>query len=278
MFWGVRGSTPCPCDENRRYGGNTACVSLEAPGEDPLVLDLGTGLRFWGETQPQDGTFRGTAFLTHVHWDHVCGLPFFVPTLKPGAHLDVYGPTTDGVSLAEAFDGLMRPPYFPVRYTDLLGSIEFHDLDDGDVSVGGAKVFSRPVPHTGRTNGYRVEWDGATVAYVSDHQSPGGADGEAGTVDEAVLELCDGADILIHDAQYWSEEWPAKRDWGHCSVDYAVRVAKEAGVRRLVLFHHDPAHGDDEVDRILEHARRLAGSGLEEIIAAAEGMTISLDR
>jgi phosphoribosyl 1,2-cyclic phosphodiesterase len=277
-FWGVRGSTPCACDENRRYGGNTACVSVESPGEDPIVLDLGTGLRFWGATQPADGSFRGTAFVTHIHWDHVCGLPFFVPALKPGSQLDVYGPTCDGLPFEQAFDGFMRPPYFPVRYTDLHGVIRFHDLDDGAVAVGGAKVFSRRVPHTGPTNGYRIEWDGVTVAYVSDHQSPIAGDDEGAEISEAVLDLCAGADVVVHDAQYWTSEWAGKRDWGHCSVDYAVRVAVEAGAKRLVLFHHDPAHGDDEVDRILGHARQLAGGRLEEIIAAAEGLTIDLDR
>jgi phosphoribosyl 1,2-cyclic phosphodiesterase len=278
-FWGARGSTPCPSDANRRYGGNTACVSVEADGQTPIVLDLGTGLRYWGETQPHDGSFRGAAFLTHIHWDHVCGLPFFVPALKAGARLDVYGPTCQGVGLGEAFDGFMRPPYFPVRYTDLHGVIRFHDFDDGVVRVGDVTVTARSVPHTGPTNGYRLERDGRTLAYVSDHQSPstGGPD-EGELVDEAVLELCDGVDVLVHDAQYWPGEWTAKRDWGHCTVDYAVRVASEAGVRRLVLFHHDPAHGDDEVDRMLDHARRLAGGRVGEIVAAAEGMSFDLGR
>jgi phosphoribosyl 1,2-cyclic phosphodiesterase len=277
-FWGVRGSTPCPCEENRRYGGNTACVALEVAGEHPIVLDLGTGLRFWGETQPQDGTFRATALLTHIHWDHVQGLPFFVPALKAGSRLDIYGPP-DGCSLAESFDQFMRPPFFPVRVRDLQGAIHFHDVTDGDLAIGGAKVRVRPVPHTGATNGYRIDWDGASVAYISDHQSPCTADGEGDTIAEAVLELCDGVDLLIHDTQYWPGEWAEKRDWGHCTVDYAARVARASGAHRLVLFHHDPAHDDADVDRMLAHARaELAGCGVEEVIAAAEGLTISLDR
>jgi phosphoribosyl 1,2-cyclic phosphodiesterase len=277
-FWGVRGSTPCPCEENRRYGGNTACVSLEVPGEDPIVLDLGTGLRFWGETQAQDGTFRASALLTHIHWDHVQGLPFFVPALKPGSVLDVYGPP-DGGTLAEAFDTFMRPPFFPVRVCDLQGEIRFHDVTDADLSLGGAKVRVRPVPHTGATNGYRIDWDGASVAYISDHQSPCVADGEGDTIAEAVLELCDGVDLLIHDTQYWPGEWAQKKDWGHCTVDYAVRVARESGTHRLVLFHHDPAHDDGDVDRMLDHARAaVADCGVQEVIAAAEGLTISLGK
>jgi phosphoribosyl 1,2-cyclic phosphodiesterase len=252
-------------------------VALEVAGEDPIVLDLGTGLRYWGETQPQDGSFRASALLTHIHWDHVQGLPFFVPALKPGSQLDVYGPPHDGVSLAEAFDEFMRPPYFPVRISDLLGDIRFHDVTGGDLAIGGAKVRVRPVPHTGATNGYRIEWDGATVTYISDHQSPRGAAGEGDGIAEEVYELCEGADLLIHDTQYWPGEWEAKSDWGHCTVDYAVAVAKAAGVRRLALFHHDPSHGDDELDRMLAHARAaIVGSAVEEVVAAAEGLTISL--
>jgi phosphoribosyl 1,2-cyclic phosphodiesterase len=252
-------------------------VALEVAGEDPIVLDLGTGLRAWGETQRHDGTFRASALLTHIHWDHVQGLPFFAPVLKAGACLDVYGPAHGRVSLSDAFDEFMRPPYFPVRVKDLPGDIRFHDVSGGDLTLGGAKVRVRPVPHTGATNGYRVEWDGATVVYISDHQSPRGEAGEGDAIAEEVLELCDGADLLIHDTQYWPGEWAAKSDWGHCTVDYAVRVAKTAGVRRLVLFHHDPAHDDDDVDRMLVHARDgVAGSGIEEVLAAAEGLTISL--
>jgi len=275
-FYGVRGSTPCPSDDLRRYGGNTACVALEVAGQDPIVCDLGTGLRYWGQTLPVDGSFRGSALVTHLHWDHVQGLPFFVPVDRPGARLDVYGPVQDGTSLADAFDEFMRPPYFPVRASDLRGTIAFHDLDEADVAIGEAKVRVRPVPHCGPTNGYRIDWDGVVVAYVSDHQAPMD---RSGSVADAVLELCDGADLLIHDAQYTPAEFEEKAHWGHCAVDYAVAVAKEAGVKRLALFHHDPSHDDDAIDRLLAGAQDAAAkTGIEEVLAAAEGLTISMDR
>ncbi|HEX2038975.1 MAG TPA: MBL fold metallo-hydrolase [Acidimicrobiales bacterium] len=271
-FYGVRGSCPCPCEANRRYGGNTASVALEVEGEPPILFDLGTGLRLLAASQPHDGTFRGTALLTHIHWDHVQGLPFFPPVDRPGARLDVYGPAQEGGTLAEVFDDFMRPPYFPVQFSDLRGDIRFHDVLDDDFEVGSAKVKVRPVPHCGPTLGYRVDWQGVSIAYVSDHQAPLGLD----TVADAVVELCEGVDLLIHDAQYTPEEFAEKSHWGHCTIDYAVLVARESGVRRLCLFHHDPAHSDDQMDRLLEGARRTgARLGVDEVTAAYEGMTLT---
>lgn len=273
-FWGVRGSTPCPCPDNQRYGGNTACVALEVPGQDPIVLDLGTGLRFWGRTLPLDGTFKGTALVTHLHWDHVQGLPFFGPINCPGARLDVYAPRPSAaMSVGEAFGDFMRPPYFPVRASDLFGDIAFHDAGSEDLKIGQALVKIRNVPHVGATNGYRIEFGGHVVAYISDHQQPtDGTDGVA----ESVMELCDGADLVIHDAQYTASDFVAKRDWGHCTVDYAVHVAAVSGAKRLALFHHDPGRNDAEVDLLLDQARELASTrGLQEVVAAAEGLTVS---
>lgn len=275
-FHGVRGSTPCSCEANRRHGGNTACVALETADSEPIVFDLGTGFRFFGETQTDDGSFRAHALVTHLHWDHVQGLPFCVPLNRSGARLDVYGPPQDGVSVAEAFEEFMRPPYFPVRVGDLIGDIEFHTIDADDLAIGDAKVRARYVPHIGPTFGYRVELAGATVAYLSDHQQP--LDGSFEVAPE-VLELADGVDLLIHDAQYTDEEWALKSHWGHCTVDYALHVAREAGVRRLALFHHDPAHSDEVIDGFMPAVREQADRlGIEEVLAASEGLTISLGR
>ncbi len=271
-FWGVRGSTPSPCRANKRYGGNTACVSLEAPGHDPIVFDLGTGLRFYGDSLPADQVFRGLALVTHLHWDHIQGLPFFAPINRPGAQLMICGRDEAG-SLQEAFEGFMRPPYFPIAPSDLCGDIVYRDAAGTSFDWGRARVTVGDVPHTGATNGYRVELDGVVVAYVSDHQEP--TDGSA--IAPSVLDLCRDADLVIHDAQYEAHEFAAKADWGHCTVDFAVRVAAEAGARRLALFHHDPSHGDAVIDRLLMEARACAaGTSVEEVIAAAEQTTVAL--
>ncbi len=273
-FYGVRGSTPCGSEDNRRYGGNTSCVALESPGHDPIILDLGTGLRFFGETQPNDGSFTGSALVTHLHWDHVQGLPFFTPVLKPGAQLDIYGPRQESGTVGEAIRKFICPPYFPVTVEQLYGQMSFYDVDSEDIELDGAKVRVRQVPHIGANNGYRVDMGGASVAYLPDHQMP--HDGSH-TVNDDVLDLCDGVDVLIHDAQYTPAEFAEKYYWGHCTVDYALFVAREAGAKRLVMFHHDPARSDDQLDALLADVRdKAASSSVSEVLAAAEGLTISL--
>lgn len=272
-FNGVRGSCPCPCDANQRYGGNTASVALEVEDSPPLLLDLGTGLRTFGLTQPMDGTFSANALVTHIHWDHVQGLPFFPPIHFPGSKMSIYGPHQETGTFAEVFGGLMRRPYFPIGADELEGDVSFHDVTSEALAIGDAKVLVRPVPHKGPTVGYRIEWNGVSVAYISDHQAP--PDLEA--VEDEVLELADGVDLLIHDAQYTRDEWAMKGEWGHCTVDFAVRVAELSSAKRLILFHHDPAHCDDKLDQLLDEAREMgAAAGVGQIDSAFEGMQILL--
>ncbi|HUQ39614.1 MAG TPA: MBL fold metallo-hydrolase [Acidimicrobiales bacterium] len=272
-FYGVRGSCPCPCEANMRYGGNTACVILDSPGEAPIMFDLGTGIRTWGLTQPTDGSFRASALVTHIHFDHIQGLPFFPPIDRPGAQLDIYAPTEPDMELGQAFSDLIKPPYFPITRDEFRGEMRFHSVSDEDFAIGSAKVKVRSVPHKGATAGYRVDRDGASVAYISDHQAP--LDLES--VSDSVLELCDGVDVLIHDAQYTPEEFQEKSHWGHCTFDYAVLVAKRAGARKLVLFHHDPGHDDEQMDELVAGAEATAARlGLDDVVAASEGLVIDL--
>jgi len=271
-FYGVRGSCPCPSEANRRYGGNTACVALTIEGRPPIVFDLGTGLRAFGETQPLDGSFKGTALVTHIHWDHIQGLPFFPAADRQGARFDIYGPEQEEATLTELINGLMRPPYFPVTYGELRGDIQFHEVLKDELHIGDATVIVRPVPHIGPTVGYRVDWDGKIVTYISDHQAPLGME----SIADSVIELVQGADVLIHDAQYTDAEFEQKSHWGHCTVEYAVHVAREGHVKKLVLFHHDPSHGDDCMDLILQDAQRMAEPSGIEVVAAFEGLKLDL--
>jgi phosphoribosyl 1,2-cyclic phosphodiesterase len=269
-FFGVRGSTPCPTAANARYGGNTSSVVVSIPGEGPILFDLGTGLQAWGRTQPLDGTFSATALVTHFHFDHVQGLPFLAAADRPGSHLDIYGPGETGSTTADLFTGFVRPPYFPVGIDQLRGTYGLHDVLTDEFTIGSAQVTVRPVPHVGLTVGYRVEHDGHSVTYISDHQAPESLD----SIDDGVLELAAGTDLLIHDAQYIDDDWSTKSHWGHCTVDYAVDVATKAGARALALFHHDPSRSDSEIDRLTAAAKiRGAASGVE-VFAAAEGLSI----
>ncbi len=278
-FHGVRGSTPCAGPRFERYGGNTSCVSVEADGHDPIIFDMGTGLRPYGEEIMAGGAerFRGHVLLSHLHWDHIQGLPFFGPMSRPDATLDVYGPRQEEGPLDEVFAGVMRPPYFPITPDELHGTVRFYGVGEDHYPVNGAKVRSRWVRHTSPTIGYRVDIEGFSVAYVSDH-GPGCSDDADDFVPPGVLELADRVDLLIHDAQHTCEEFEAKRHFGHSSIEYALHVAREAGARRLVLFHHCPSHCDDDVDRMHRQTTDLAdrGSGTLDVYAAAEGLSIEL--
>lgn len=253
-------------------------MAVTVGDEAPIVLDLGTGLRPLGhqlEATSDGSPVALTALLTHLHWDHIIGLPFCAPLLECGARMEVYGPPQESGTLHDVIDRVVVPPFFPVQVKELNGSIEFHEADDGDFAVGSAKIRVRRVPHVGTTFGYRIEADGVSVAFVSDHQAPE----DHRTVAEDVLELCDGAELVIHDAQYTPEEFPAKATWGHSTVDFAVHVAAEAGARRLTLFHHDPDHTDDVLDRLVERARCAPGaSHLDDVTAAVECSTVDLGR
>jgi phosphoribosyl 1,2-cyclic phosphodiesterase len=273
-FHGVRGSTPCQSDDIRRYGGNTSCVSVDAPGQAPLLLDMGTGLRYYGKRVPVDELFRGNCLLTHLHWDHVQGLPFFAPLLREGSSLDVYGPAQDdGRTLEDVVSVTIRPPLFPVSVDELPGSVTFHDTADTEFAIGDYNVTARLVPHLGPTLGFRVEFDGHSVAYLSDHQQP--FDGSF-SVAPGPMELVEGVDLLIHDAQYTQTEFAAKSTWGHCTIDYAVWLAAEAGVKRLALFHHDPARRDDDLDELLQCATAAGERRGVEVIAASEGLVVEV--
>ena len=286
-FHGVRGSTPCDGAPYARYGGSTSSVVLERADRAPILFDLGTGIQTYGDAVaarlaaagPGAVPYEANVCLTHLHWDHITGLPFFMPAFRPDARITIHGPRQAEGPLDQVFTGVMRPPYFPITPAQMAGDVRFVDVGDDRFTVDGATVLSRWVRHTDPALGFRVDADGHSVTYISDH-GPGCVPGDPDDyVPPAVLELCDGVDVLIHDAQHTLAEYEAKRHFGHSSIEYAVHVAAEAGVRTLVLFHHCPTHSDADLDRILEHARDLAARrDGPEVVASCQGMTLPLAR
>ena len=279
-FYGVRGSTPCHGDDIVGYGGNTSCVMVDVPGSTPIIFDMGTGLRYFGETRDQNEPFHGTFLLSHLHWDHIQGLPFFGPMLAPGADINVFAPIqADGRTVEQVFSDTIKPPLFPIDLAHLPGSLRFRELLDAEFEFphpsgdpdDAIRVMSRSIPHVGPTVGYRVTWRGRSVVYMSDHQQP--CDGSFSATDGA-LELCRNADLLIHDAQYTPDEFERRCDWGHCTLDYAVWLAAEAGVRRLALFHHDPSHDDVRLDELVAEAVEAGRRRGVEVFGARERMTV----
>jgi len=269
-FHGVRGSTPCAGPDVVRYGGNTSCVVVDAPGARPIVLDLGTGLRRYGTTVGAAQPFDGLALVTHLHWDHVQGLPFFGPALRRGSRIDIVGPDPGtGATLEDAFDRCYRPPFFPVRLADLPSTITYRSVRSGSFEEGSVRVTVAEVPHTGPTVGFRLDWRGRSIAYIPDHQQP--RDG-SGSVPDGVATLARGVDLLIHDAQYTDAEFAERSHWGHSTFGYAVTVARTVGAQTLALFHHDPAHDDDTLDVLVAETEGSAGGNGPVVVAAAEGM------
>jgi phosphoribosyl 1,2-cyclic phosphodiesterase len=265
-FWGTRGSIASPGEGTVRYGGNTSCVELRAGDGTVIVLDCGTVARDLGlhlvRTMPSP--LRLHLFIGHTHWDHIQGFPFFVPAFLPGAELNVYAPLGFQQSLEEAMSGQMEYSYFPVKLRDLRSRIHFSELEEGFFRVGDVLVETQYLNHTAPTIAYRMTNGGATVAYVTDHEpfwkSEDGILHHPG--DQRHIAFLRGADFVIHDAQYTDEQYTNRVGWGHSTIEYATDVAQAAGVKRLALFHHDPTHDDDTMDRMEAAARaRVADSG-----------------
>jgi len=284
-FWGTRGSIAKAGPTTIRYGGNTSCVSVRTDAGTLLVLDAGTGIHELGQTLLRDGEpVTGHVLIGHTHWDHIQGLPFFAPLFQAGNTWHIYGPRGLDSSIDNALAGQMQYTYFPVQLRDFDATIEYHDLLEGQFEIDDVVVTTRYLHHPALTLGYRIDADGVTLVYSSDHEptvdpKPGPDDVELLNREEAshVAFLRD-ADLVIHDAQYLASEYPDKVGWGHSPMEYAVDVACAANARRLALYHHDPTRTDDEVDvlvaRAHERAREIGYTG--EVFGATEGVTITL--
>jgi len=292
-FWGTRGSLAKPGPATVRYGGNTSCVEVTARDGTLIVLDCGTGAHELGQhlTASREPPICGHLLITHTHWDHIQGFPFFTPLFVPGNEWDVYAPQGVGQRLEDTLAGQMEYSYFPVSLRQLGATIRYHELVEGAFDVGEVRVTARYMNHPGLAMGYRLEAGGVALVYATDHEphsphqpdAPGPAAGQSLPVhrqDQEHIEFLAGADLVIHDAQYELREYPTKRTWGHSPAELAVDWALAGGVKRLALFHHDPLRSDEGVDRLLETCRRrAAASGRPlEVLAAAEGQVIELAR
>jgi diguanylate cyclase (GGDEF)-like protein len=281
-FWGTRGSIAAPGDRTARYGGNTSCVEVRAGDGTVIVLDCGTGARELGVhlVNSLPSPIRLHLFIGHTHWDHIQGFPFFVPAFLPGSELNVYAPLGFQQSLEEAMSGQMEYSYFPVKLRDLRSRIHFTELEEGFFRVGDVLVETQYLNHTAPTIAYRMTNGGASIAYVTDHEPFWRA--EDGTMhhpgDQRHIAFIKGADLIIHDAQYTEEEYSQRVGWGHSTVEYATDVALAADVKRLALFHHDPDHDDEFMERFeaAARARVAAVGGRLDVFAAREGMELQV--
>jgi len=263
-FWGVRGSIASPGPETAGVGGNTSCVEVRC-GAQRIVLDAGTGLRNLGNALVRTGEPQSlTLLLSHFHWDHIQGLPFFVPAYMPQTKLAIVGASDGRHSLRDKLSRQMTEPHFPVQLDDLSAQLTYREARPAQVlELGDVRIKVARLNHPGGVFAYRVEHEGTSLVYATDTE-------HYACVDPALKALAEGADVLIYDAQYTPEEYQSKVGWGHSTYVAGAEVAKSAGVKQLVLYHHDPQRTDDGVVAI-EHA---ASALFSSTIAAREGLTI----
>jgi len=276
--WGCRGSVAAPGPDTVKYGGNTSCVELRLSSGEVLVLDAGTGIRPLGVVMQTTPCPEVHILLSHLHLDHLQGLGFFRPLFDPDLHIHIWGPPSPVQPLSERIAMYLSPPLFPVHLDDIPARLTFHDAPEEAVTIGSASMRSCKVQHQGPTVGYRIEEDGYALVYVPDHEPSLGTDLRVLAPEwMSGYDIARNADVLLHDAQYGDHEYGEHVGWGHSGLGDAVEFAGKAGVRNLVLFHHDPYHTDDELEALLTEARRIWPWAEDRICLASEGMTITLD-
>ncbi len=292
-FWGVRGSIPTPGPTTLEFGGNTSCIEVRV-GDQIIILDAGTGLRLLGRkllAEFGDRPLDLTLLLTHTHWDHIQGLPFFLPVYRPRNRLHILGFEGARHGLDNVLTGQMESPFFPIGLREVPANVHIEELKKTSFSVGDVEVQACRAQHPGTCVGYRLSFGGGSIAFFPDNElrpaaggplpeSSGGTE-HARRVDSAKSGLCEflrGVDTLIMDAQYTREEYQAHVGWGHGCVDEVVALAIQAQVNRLFLFHHDPDHDDAQIKRMVEGARQLAKSlgGALTVEAAREGLVLEV--
>lgn len=281
-FWGTRGSIPTPGPSTTRYGGNTACVEVRCGGKI-LMLDCGTGAREMGLALAEEFKGKGVEvhiLVGHTHWDHIQGFPFFAPAYLTGSRLTIYSLRGSDKSLEKVFGGQMDASYFPVPLSGLVAHLKFVELR-GPVKLGPVSISNIFLNHPGLAVGYRIEYGSKSLVYLSDHENlcrMSGDNAQNRKREESIDEFARGADLYIREAQYTDEEYPAKRGWGHSTWSDALESAHRAQVKTLALYHHEPTHGDDELDRIVAAAHaRMKTRGMQfTCFAAADNMELAV--
>ncbi len=294
-FWGTRGSVPTPGKRTVRYGGNTPCVEVRLDDGNLIIFDAGTGIRELGEQLVAEGKpVNAYLLITHPHWDHIQGFPFFKPIFSPGHTITIVGAESEKVSLERMMTDQMNKVYFPIQLSELQAKLNFQRVGEEEFKVFSASVQTLYVNHPSFALGYRLSHNGRTIVYISDNE-PFDPKNKAmqknldtfvlerflsmdGDPNSRVFDFVRGADVLIHDTTYTPKEYSEHIGWGHSHYDFTLKVADEGKVKKLALFHHDPAHSDDEIDRVLEACRNEMRSKKISIecVAAAEGMEIEI--
>lgn len=267
-FWGVRGSIPCPSPDHVMYGGNTSCIEVHLDDEH-IILDAGTGLRLLGKSLLDRGINRATMLMTHTHWDHIIGFPFFAPAYKTGFAFDIMaGHAADDGGIQHLVSRHMSGPMFPVPLEAMNATMTFHDFEPGSTFAlrGGVTVRTAPLNHPNGATGYRLEYGDLALCYVTDTEHV------PNRPDANVVGLIEGADLVIYDCTYTDEEFPNRIGWGHSTWQEGIRLCQAAGVKRLAVFHHDPDHDDLFMGRLEDEIRQA----WPQAIVARDGMELTL--
>ena len=276
-IWGSRGSLATPGRRTVRYGGNTSCVEIRAADGALLILDAGTGIRELGLSLGENRPQRIDLLLSHLHIDHLEGLPYFSPIWDPAVELHIWGPSSPVKSLEERIATYLSPPLFPVHLAEVPSKLVCHD-SPREWELGSLRIASQPISHPGPTLGYRIHDGRGTLAYLTDHEPALGMDLRVvGTDWISGYAVAQGADVLLHDCQYTEREYDDRVGWGHSSTEHVATFAQLADVDRLLMFHHDPMHSDEQLEAMLARVRDLRADGdAERTDLAGEGLRIEL--
>ena len=294
-FWGTRGSIPTPGKNTVRYGGNTPCIELRLVNDELVILDAGTGIRNLGETLMEKGeSIKANVLISHPHWDHIQGLPFFKPVFISGNEFTFIGGETDKVSLQKMIADQMNKVYFPVQLNELKAALKFRPIEEEEIKISSAVVKTIYVNHPSFAIGFRITNGGKTIVYISDNEPFDRQVAMAirnvekviidkyyhvsGDPNQRIFDFVRDADVLIHDATYTPEEYVDRVGWGHSHYLFTLKVAAEGRVKRLILFHHDPSHTDEKIDDILRKCEKEIRNRQYKFdcIAASEGLEVEV--